>query len=102
PRAVGARRREPALLLGERVRLGEDVLLVLLEILAPPGRDREATDLEPIDDLFARGIVVGPGPVVEGGRRRDLDRVAEREPDRGRARVTLGAAHDIEAVALDD
>jgi hypothetical protein len=28
--------------------------------------------------------------------------VAQGETDRGRARVTLGAADDVEAVALDD
>ena len=102
PGAVRTLRGEPGLLVVERVWLGEDVLLELLEVRAASRRHGEAPDLEAVDHLFARRVVVRPGPVIQGGRGRDLDGVPQREPDRRRARMTLGAAHDVEAVALDD
>ena len=101
-RRVRALHREPILLVGERVRLKEDVALVLFERRAPQASHREAPHADGTVHRFAGCEVRRPAPVVERVGCRDLDLVDHRETVSDHAGVRLGAADDLGAVALDD
>ena len=64
--------------------------------------DRETADGDAVDLLDAGRRLVAPGDVVARARREHLDLGVPREALRDVARVQLGAAVDVGAVALDD
>jgi len=96
-RALMVRPRE---LVAQVVLFLEHVPLEGLELGIAAGGHGEAPHEKTVEEVVARPVVRGPGPVVERRRRRDLDGVMLREPLRDQARVLLGPAGDLLAVAL--
>jgi hypothetical protein len=94
--------REPRLLVGEAVRLEENVPLRVLERRAAGARHRKAAHAHRAVHRLAGREVRRPAPVIERVGRRDLDVVHHSEPVRHDPRVGLGPADDLGAVALDD
>src|SRR5256886_10450115 len=78
---------EPPALLGERVRLEEQVTLGVLERRAPKSGDWKAADTHRAVHRLARQEMRRPGPVIERGRRGDLYLVQLRQALRDDARV---------------
>ena len=97
-----ALRREPGLLVGEGVRLEQDVALGILERRASHARHGKAADAHrPVHRLAFRKVR-RPAPVVQGVGRRNLHLVDHREAVGHDTRVRLGAADHLGAVALND
>ena len=85
------------------MRFFEDVARAPAEIerLTLPS-DRKTANRHAVDGLEARLQLVAPGDVVTGARRDDFDLGVPCEALGDIARVQLGAAVDVSAVALSD
>ena len=98
-RSLSAR---PVELVREGVLLEEDAPFDRLELRIAAARDREAAHRHAAHRVIPRAVMLGPGPVVECGRRRDLDLMAAGKPLDHRARVALRAPDDLLTVPLHD